>query len=135
MFKKTTSLFLISCILGSFFIFPENFANAAGSSIRINEVAPSEPSSQDWIEFYVAEAGDYSNYVVKEGNTEIKIFPDSFNLELGDFIVLQWYLVRPVTHRHQEPVSAGLSCGENLLLSWWYAILAIGGADCLQALA
>lgn len=88
MLKKFFSVFLISLIsLGNFFMLPKNIS-AAGSLLRINEVAPSEALSQDWIEFYVAESGDYNNYVVKERTTVIKVFPPSFNLSTGDFVVL-----------------------------------------------
>jgi uncharacterized protein YdeI (BOF family) len=99
MLKKFFAAFLIFLLSGGFsatgfsalggFIWPRNTSAAGqGSPLRINEVAPSEASSQDWIEFYVAENGDYSNYVVKERTTIIKTFPSSFNLSAGDFVVL-----------------------------------------------
>lgn len=88
MFKKVFNLFLISLLcLGNFFILPKN-TKAAGSIIHINEVAPSESGGQDWVEFYIDMAGDYSEYVVYERTTEIKIFPDEFILDEGDFVVL-----------------------------------------------
>jgi len=87
MLKKIFAAFLIFLISGGIFILPQNIT-AAGSPLRINEVAPNESSSKDWIEFYVAESGDYSNYVVKERTTAIKTFPSPFILSAGDFIVL-----------------------------------------------
>ena len=71
----------------------------AGSPVRINEVAPS--SSPDWVEFYVASGGNYSNYIFREGSTVIqgstwtntaagKTFPDSFSPATGDYIILHF---------------------------------------------
>lgn len=70
----------------------------AASPIRINEVAPSETT--DWIEFYVASGGDYSNLIAREGSTILqgsaentaagKTFPGSFNPQTGDYIVLHF---------------------------------------------
>ncbi|OQA90301.1 MAG: hypothetical protein BWY26_01437 [Elusimicrobia bacterium ADurb.Bin231] len=75
-------------------------STVAGSPIRINEVAANESNSLDWIEFYVAVGGDYSQYKVKEGTallpgttvganvTSGYTFPDTFNPSAGDYIVL-----------------------------------------------
>jgi len=86
MIKKLFNVFLISLIsLGNFFILPQK-SMAAGSDIRINEVAPSEVS--DWIELYAAVSGDYSGFIIKERSTVIKTFPTPFNLTAGDFVIL-----------------------------------------------
>lgn len=73
---------------GGIFILPEKIARAEGSILRINEVAPSEKGNKDWIEFYVAQDGDFSEYTVWERTGQIKKFPSDFQLKKGDFIVL-----------------------------------------------
>lgn len=89
MLKKIFTFFLIFLLSEVFFIWPQNIVTATiGSPLRINEIAPNESSSQDWIEFYVAESGNYGDYVVKERTTNIKTFPPNFNLTVGDFVVL-----------------------------------------------
>ena len=71
----------------------------ASSSVRINEAAPN--STPDWVEFFIAVDGNYSNYIFRQGSTIIqgstwtnttanKTFPNSFNPSAGDYIVLHF---------------------------------------------
>lgn len=88
--RKLLMFFTLSVYIGP--------AAWAASPVRINEVAPSE--TPDWIEFYAAVGGNYSNLIVREGSTILqgspsntaagKTFPDSFNPQSGDYIVLHF---------------------------------------------
>ncbi|MFA5778636.1 MAG: hypothetical protein WC947_00660 [Elusimicrobiota bacterium] len=95
-FILTLSLFLGICG----FVF-------SASPIMINEVAPAEAAGAEWIEFYVAVAGNYSNLVLQEGSAIIqgstwvvagtgatvanKTFPNLFTTAgVGDYILLHF---------------------------------------------
>lgn len=88
MSKKFFNLFLISLLcLGNFFVLPKNIV-AAGSTIHINEVALGESGGQDWIELYIDQDGDYSEYMIYERDDIVKTLPLDFPLEEGDFVIV-----------------------------------------------
>lgn len=45
-------------------------------------------SSNDWVEIYVVNSGNFSGCLLYEGNSTVKTFPSAFNPVAGDYIVI-----------------------------------------------
>lgn len=74
-----------------------NITGSAGGSASIGDMLVSEIcvegsssyfSSNDWVELYVVNSGNYSGCLIYEADTVVKTFPPNFNPVAGDYIVI-----------------------------------------------
>jgi len=86
--QKFKIILILFALWGGIFYFWGEVEAAEPGDIVINEVAPWESSSQDWVEFYATTDIIIDKWVVKERDAIIKIFPNTLSLSQGDYIIL-----------------------------------------------